>query len=452
LCGVDQRAGHPGVAVVDADQGGAGQRSEGEAHADADDQFGREDVRPVSSVDTDPGEHAHADGGRGEAGCHGQSRPEPGQGADRDDRADDDAGGEWQERDTGVEWWIAERVLQVVGEEQEHTEDGDADEQPGKVGAAPVAVDDDPHRQHRLGREHLDDDEPGQQQQCDTERPDGGRCPPAVGAGEAETVHQGDQPGRAGECARNVVACAAVGPAVPDEAQCGHGGGHRYRCADQECPAPRRVFGEDAAEHQAERTAATGDRAVQSEHLGPLLRLGERHRQQGKRGRRQDRAEGSLKGPGGVQRAGVGGQSGGGGRDGEPDEATDEGPLASGEVGDAPAEEEKTTECQRVCGDDPVPVGIGNVERLLRGRQCDIHNRHVENQQQLRHADDGHGPPPHRIRRRWLFGNTLSGSRHIQRHGGSPLPEPGLSLGGAHLDNEHRSGPAHQQFLLFASP
>ena len=56
------------------------------------------------------------------------------------------------------------------------------------------------------------------------------------------------------------------------------------------------------------------------------------------------------------------------------------------------AEQQQAAERERVGGDDPLAVAVGEVQRLLRGRQRDVHDRRVEDDHQLRDAEDGEDP------------------------------------------------------------
>ena len=93
-------------------------------------------------------------------------------------------------------------------------------------------------------------------------------------------------------------------------------------------------------------------------------------------------------GTGGDEHAeGAGGAADGRG-DGEADQAADEGPFAAEEVADAAAEQQQRAERERVRGDDPLARVVGEAEVLLRARQGDVHDRRVEDDHQLRDADD----------------------------------------------------------------
>ena len=61
--------------------------------------------------------------------------------------------------------------------------------------------------------------------------------------------------------------------------------------------------------------------------------------------------------------------------DGEAEQAADEGPLAAEQVAEAAAEQQQRAERQRVGGDDPLALVVGEAEVLLRAGQRDVHDR-----------------------------------------------------------------------------
>ena len=167
-------------------------------------------------------------------------------------------------------------------------------------------------------------------------------------------------------------------------------------------------------------------RAEHAERPGPLLRLGERHRDQRQRGRRQQRGERALQGARGEQQLGAAGEAAERGREREPAEADQQRPLAAGVVGDPTTEQEQAAEGQRVGRDDPLPVGVDDAEVALRRRQRDGHDRRVEDDHQLRQTRSrparatvsGPSPPPPRPESRcWS-----SWSRHLPSAGWGPDP------------------------------
>ena len=78
---------------------------------------------------------------------------------------------------------------------------------------------------------------------------------------------------------------------------------------------------------------------------------------------------------------------------GEAEQAGDERPLAAEEVGDPAAEQQQAAERERVGGDDPLALVVGEAEVLLGGGERDVDDRHVEHDQQLGDADDREDQP-----------------------------------------------------------
>jgi hypothetical protein len=213
-----------------------------------------------------------------------------------------------------------------------------------------------------------------------------------------EAVHEAGQAERDQRRAGDVVTGVALGPALADQAQPERAGDQRDRDVHQQTPAPVRVLGEHAAQQQADRGATAGDRPVHAEGLGPLLGVGEQYRQQGERGRREERPESALQRAGGEQRHPVVGQAAQAGGEGEADNAEQERALAAPVVGDPAPEQEQTPESQRVRRDDPLPVRVGDAERVLGLGQRDVHDGGVEDDHELRDRDDGERLPASRIR------------------------------------------------------
>ncbi len=76
--------------------------------------------------------------------------------------------------------------------------------------------------------------------------------------------------------------------------------------------------------------------------------------------------------------------------DHEPDQ---EDPLAPEQVAGAAAEEQEAAEDERVGSDDPLEAGFAQVEILLDRRQGDVHDRAVEDDHELREADQDQDDP-----------------------------------------------------------
>ena len=77
----------------------------------------------------------------------------------------------------------------------------------------------------------------------------------------------------------------------------------------------------------------------------------------------------------------------------EDDEAGEEHALAPDQVAGAPAEQQEAAEEQRVGVDDPLQVRLGQPEVGLDRRQRDVHDRRVEDDHELREADEDEDEP-----------------------------------------------------------
>ena len=157
----------------------------------------------------------------------------------------------------------------------------------------------------------------------------------------------------------------ALGPALFDLANSGHGGDDGYRHIDEKRPAPRGVLGQQPAQDQADGGAATGDGAVHAERPCPLFRFGERHgeQRQGRRGHYGRKR--ALQGSGPEEHRPVlrqPAQSRGGG---EAEEAYDEHSLTAHKVGYPPADQQQAAKRQRVRRQGPLAVGERDVQGTL---------------------------------------------------------------------------------------
>ena len=147
---------HPG------DRGDRG-RDEREAQADRREQRREQDVADVGSARRDLGE---PEGAR----CHEQQardqhglEPDPRDELGRHPGAHDDRE---RQRDVGqarLERLVAQHLLHVQRDEEEHREQRDPDQQPGDVRSAQGAQPEDAERHQRLGRARLDHQERGEQ-------------------------------------------------------------------------------------------------------------------------------------------------------------------------------------------------------------------------------------------------------------------------------------------------
>ena len=131
---------------------------------------------------------------------------------------------------------------------------------------------------------------------------------------------------------------------------------------DEEPGPPRDPFGERAADHEAQAGADSRDGAVGCHGAGAFPACGERRRQQGERGGRDDGRADSLECPGGDQPRVAGGGSDQEGREGEDGETADEHAAAAQDVPEAGAEQQQSAEHQRVGVLDPGQSGGRKVQ------------------------------------------------------------------------------------------
>ena len=212
----------------------------------------------------------------------------------RGGRRHDQAADQRQERQAGHHRRVAQDLLQVVGEEQEDPEQADRGQPDRQVRAAPEPVEDDPQRQQRMGHPPLHQREQGEQDHPAHQQADRERVAPPLGVGLGQPVDEGDQAGHHQHRPRPVEVHAGVAAITAQQPDRGRDRDHREDHVDVQAPAPGQVLGQHAAEQQPDRAAGPGDRAEDAERLAPLGRVGERHRQRGQGGRRQQRAERAL--------------------------------------------------------------------------------------------------------------------------------------------------------------
>ncbi|GAA3049558.1 hypothetical protein GCM10020000_32660 [Streptomyces olivoverticillatus] len=110
----------------------------------------------------------------------------------------------------------------------------------------------------------------------------------------------------------------------------------------------------------------------------------------------QDRAAHALHRAGGDQQGAAGGEAARERGEGEGGEAGEEGPLGADEVGQPAAEQQESGEAECVGIDDPLLAHAGEVQLLAHGREGHVHDRHIEDDHELRGArqgqDRGGGP------------------------------------------------------------
>ena len=188
------------------------------------------------------------------------------------------------------------------------------------------------------------------------------------------------------------------------------------REVDVQAPAPVDVLGQEAAEDEPEGGPGDGDGGVDPEGPAPLARVGEGRGEDRQHRRGQQRAEESLQPAGADQHERCLRRPAEGGRQGEAGHADHQRALRPEHVADAPAQEQEAAEGQRVGGDHPLPVRVGEPEGVLCRGQGDDHDRGVEHDHELRARNDDEDPQVGPARR--LVGRA--GARRRQCRVGAP--------------------------------
>ena len=139
--------------------------------------------------------------------------------------------------------------------------------------------------------------------------------------------------------------------------------------------------------------AARGDRAPDGERLRALLALAEGRGDDRQRGGGDQRAAEALEGPCADQHRVRGRQAVEQRCEREDRRSRHEQPPPADQVGHAPAQQQEAAEHQRVAVDDPLQRGVGEAEVGLDRRQRDVHDGGVEDDHELREADDDERQP-----------------------------------------------------------
>ena len=194
----------------------------------------------------------------------------------------------------GADGGVAERDLQVIGQEQEHAEQRGDDQEDREIRTTAIPVDDNPQREQRMCDATFDGDEGSKEYDPANEKSERDRVLPTGGVGVREAVHDCEQPGGYGERPWEVDLRAVFGARLLQQDGTTDEGDRGEDGIDEERPAPRRVRCENASEDEADGAASAEDRAVDAERPAALGRIGERRGQQGQDRRREQRSERPL--------------------------------------------------------------------------------------------------------------------------------------------------------------
>src|SRR5215218_8180669 len=305
LRGVDQAAGEALLAVLDAGDGGDRHRHEGEAEADGGEQRGAEDVGEEGAVDRDLAEPEQPRRDQDHAGGEDRLEPDLGHQARGDPGREDDRDRQRQVGEAGLDRAVAEHLLHVERDEEEHREERGADQDPDHVGAGDRPQAEDREGDERRLRAALDRDEGDQQDRGGGEDTDRLRRAPAGVFG----VEQGEDEGGEAEGDRRragdvEVAHLLLGVGFGDQPRRQRGGGDPDRDVDPQHPLPAEVFGQDAAEEDAGSAAGAGHRAPDPQRFVALGAVAEGGGDDRERRGGEDRGAKALYGAGGYQLSG----------------------------------------------------------------------------------------------------------------------------------------------------
>ncbi len=272
-----------------------------------------------------------------------------------------------------------EHLLHVQREEEEHREDGGAEQEPDHVRACERSVPEDPQRhQRRLGA-RLDHEEDGDQRCGSEQEADRRSRSPVMLVGRHDRIDEQRQTRGDGDGSGDVEPpVAEVGTRLLQQHRREHHRRRADRHVDEEDPRPAEVARQHSAREDADCRAGAGDRAPDAERRVPLLALGEGRREDREGGGRDDRGAESLHGAGRDQRSLRVREPAGERGDREQRHADDEQLPPAKQVRDAAAEQQEPAERKGVCRDHPLQVRLREVEVRLDRRERDVHDRDVD--------------------------------------------------------------------------
>src|SRR3954454_17509898 len=283
-----------------------------------------------------------------------------------------------------------EVLLHVQGDEEPHREDRGIEQEDHGIRGSQWTQPEDAQRHERLsGEPPLHERERGKQQDADGHPRQNSRGAPAEHVAANDAVDQRHHPCGDEKSAREVeVAMPEHAPALRNEATSEEDDGQADRHVDEEDRRPAEPLGQHAAQQDAGGGAETAERAPDAESAVAGCPFLERRRDDREARRRDhraadalDRASAEEAGWGARERA----EEGGGGEQGG---AREEYSPAPEEVGGPPAEEEQSGERKRVGVDDPLQTGGREPEAVLDRRQRHVHDRDVQDDHELREADE----------------------------------------------------------------
>ena len=147
-------------------------------------------------------------------------------------------------------------------------------------------------------------------------------------------------------------------------------------------------FGQDSAGEDPAREAGRRDGAVPAHRAVARRPFLVAARDEGQDRGRDDRRRQPLTGPRRDEHRRIAGEPADERAQGEHRQSGDEHALATEEVAEMSTDEQEAAEEQRVCPDHPGQLAIGESEVALDRRQRHVHDGEVEDQDELRHAQE----------------------------------------------------------------
>ena len=172
------------------------------------------------------------------------------------------------------------------------------------------------------------------------------------------------------------------------------------RHVDVEDPLPAEVLGEDSSEQHPDGAAGARHGTPDGEGLVALDALGERRRQDRERGRRDERGAEPLHRARADQDPAGRREAAGERRCDEDEQPDHEHATAPEQVGSASTEQQEAAEREGVPARNPLQVRGREVERLLDRREGDVDDRDVDDEHELRRAQESERDPAAGVRSR----------------------------------------------------
>ncbi len=252
---------------------------------------------------------------------------------------------------------VAEHLLHVEGDEEEHREQRGADQDPDDVGAGQGADAEDREGDERFPRALLDDDERGEEDQGYGDQRQGFRRPPTRGVRVDHRIDEERERCRHRDSAGDVEGPRLVcGAAFHDQPRRQGEGDQADGYVHPEHPFPPEAVGEDAAEEDSGGAAGPRDRPPDAQCFVALRAVFEGRCHDRERGGGDDGRPEALRGAGSDQLPFGRRESGGQGGDRHQEQSAHEHPPASEQVGHAATEQQEAAEGEDVGVDDPGEV------------------------------------------------------------------------------------------------